>query len=106
LFANLAILTFLAVQVLDMGLTYLGVHAWGQIDEGNFLIAAAISAVGPLAGLSAFKLWAIGGGIFIHLIRRRIPRSYLADWLLAAACVLYINYAIGPWIFILFLNPA
>jgi hypothetical protein len=104
--ANLVILTFLAVQTLDTAFTYLGVHAWGLTNEGNVLITSATAALGPLAGLSAFKLWAIGGGMFIHLVRTKIPRSYLADLFLVTACAFYAFYAIGPWLDLLFLNPA
>ena len=88
-FGNLAVVSFLLVQVLDGAFTYLGVRTWGPGIEGNPLISSAVAVAGLGVGLSATKLVAMALGIALHL--RRVHS------LLALLTALYVAAAIVPW---------
>ena len=88
-FGDMAVLGFLLVQGLDGALTYLGVRIWGVGIEGNPLIASAMSAAGPVVGLTGFKLFAVCLGIALHL-------KHVHN-LIALLTVIYFAAAILPW---------
>ena len=88
-FANLALIGFVIVQVLDGALTYLAIHMWGPAVEANPLISSAISSAGPGMGLASAKLVAVGFGLILY-----IRQTYMVIALLTA---LYFAAAIVPW---------
>lgn len=94
-FGDIAVVTFLCVQVLDGVFTYLGVRIWGPTIEGNPIISAAVAFAGLGAGLAGAKLVAIAFGMVLHL--RRIHT------IIALLTALYLCVAIVPWA-ILFLS--
>ena len=57
---------FLLVQVIDGGLTYLGIMWYGLAVEENPLIALAIWGWGPFLGLSWIKASAAALGVAIY----------------------------------------
>jgi Domain of unknown function (DUF5658) len=83
-------ITFVLVQALDGGMTFLGMHTFGTPIEANPLIAWYVSAFGPAFALFAAKLFAVACGIMLHLAERHRT--------LAALAFTYLVAAIGPWI--------
>jgi hypothetical protein len=95
LFGDLAVLGFLLVQVLDGGLTYLGLHTWGPSIEANPVVSSAISYAGVAGGLAMAKLIAMSFGVLLHL--RGVHRT------VAFLTAFYVAVAIVPWV-LLFLS--
>ncbi len=89
IFGDLVVVSFLIVQCLDGVFTYLGVSIWGPSIEANPLISSAMAVAGPIPGLAAAKLMAIGFGIVLHL--RRVHA------LVALLTIIYLTVAILPW---------
>ena len=89
LFGNFVVIAFLLVQVLDGGLTYLGVSIWGPGIEGNPLLSSAMAYAGTGASLAAAKSVAIAFGIALHLCR--------VHTLVALLTLFYVAAAIIPW---------
>ena len=89
LFGNFVVIGFMLVQVLDGGLTYLGISIWGPGIEGNPLLSSAIAYAGTAASLTAAKSIAIGFGMLLHL--------YRVHTLVALLTVFYVAAAIIPW---------
>jgi hypothetical protein len=89
LFGDLIVLSFLVVQALDGGFTYLGICVWGPAIEANPLVSSTVDTFGLAAGLAAIKLTAVGLGIVLHL--RRVHS------LVALLTVVYVAVAILPW---------
>jgi len=97
LFGDLAVISFLLVQVLDGILTYIGIAQWGPGIEANPLVSSAVAYAGPGAGLTATKLVAVGCGIILHLRRVHHVVAFLT--------AVYIAAAILPWaVMFLFVN--
>lgn len=94
-FGDIAVVTFLCVQILDGMFTYLGVRIWGPTIEVNPVISSAVAFAGLGAGLAGAKLIAIGFGIVLHLKR--------IHTLIAVLTAFYLCAAIVPWT-ILFLH--
>ncbi len=92
-FGNTAVLAFLAVQLLDGVLTYLGVTIWGPGIEANPIVSSAVAAIGLGAGLASAKLLAAGLGIALHL--RRVHN------VVALLTAIYFGAAIIPWMVLL-----
>jgi uncharacterized protein DUF5658 len=88
-FGDFVVLGFFIVQVLDGTLTYVGVSLWGPAIEANPVVSSAVALAGPLAGLTAVKLVAIGFGMLLHL--RRVHN------LVALLTAIYVAMAIVPW---------
>jgi len=90
--AILVFVVFLAAQVLDGLLTYVGVTLLGVGVEANGLLATSMQAIGaPRALLSAKLLAAVCGYI---LFRTACHRP------LAITTGLYVGVAIVPWLLI------
>ena len=92
-FGDLVVLGFFIVQVLDGTFTYIGVSLWGPAIEANPVVSSAVAVAGPVAGLAAVKLVAIGFGMLLHL--RRVHN------LVALLTAIYFALAIVPWAAIL-----
>jgi hypothetical protein len=93
-FGDVAVVTFLCVQMLDGLFTYFGVRIWGPAIEGNPLISSAVAFAGLGAGLAGAKLVAIAFGMVLHL--RRIHT------LIALLTAFYLCVAIVPWAILFF----
>jgi hypothetical protein len=87
---RLVLLVFLVVQVFDGLFTYVAVDALGIAAEGNRLLAALMSGVGPLPTLIGAKVTAAAGGLLL----------YVRGWhrVLALVTVIYALVAIAPWL--------
>lgn len=96
LFGNLVVIGFLLVQVLDGGLTYLGIAIWGPGIEGNPLLSSAIAYAGTATSLAVAKSIAIGFGMVLHL--------YRVHTLVAVLTLFYVAAAIIPWTALLLTN--
>jgi hypothetical protein len=86
-------LAFVAVQVLDGVLTYVGVRTFGLGIEANPLVAWYAEAFGAATGLVAAKLFAIGCASVLYLTSRHRTVAVLT--------VLYVAFAIVPWAHVL-----
>ncbi len=86
-------LAFVAVQVLDGVLTYLGVRIFGLSIEANPLVAWYAGALGTVAGLIAAKLFAIGCASVLYVTARHRTVAVLT--------VIYLVFAIVPWAHVL-----
>jgi len=95
LFGDLAVISFLVVQVLDGILTYIGIAQWGPGIEANPLVSSAVAYAGVGAGLTATKVLAVGCGIILHLRRVHHVVAFLT--------AVYIAVAILPWMAIFLL---
>jgi len=89
LFGDLVVVGFVIAQVLDGVFTYLGVRIWGLGIEANPVVSSAVAVAGPIAGLTAVKLVAIGFGALLHV--RRVHN------LVALLTAIYFAMAIVPW---------
>lgn len=85
--------TFILVQALDGVLTYIGVRTFGLGVEANPLVAWYAGAFGPVAGLAAAKLFAVGCASILYLTARHGTVAVLT--------VLYLVFAIAPWAHVL-----
>ena len=86
-------LAFVAVQVLDGVLTYIGVRTFGLGIEANPLVAWYAGAFGPAAGLAAAKLFAIAcASVLFATARHRT---------VAVLTMVYLVFAIMPWAHVL-----
>jgi hypothetical protein len=85
---------FALVQALDGALTIIGIATMGLAIEGNPLVAWYAHAFGPEIGVLAAKLFAVACGAILHI------RGYHKA--LAAVILLYVLYAVGPWLRVLY----
>ena len=86
-------LAFVAVQVLDGAMSYIGVHTFGSWIEANPLVAWYASIFGPAVAFTAVKLFAIGCGTMLYLMSRHRT--------VAALTLFYLACAIVPWVHVL-----
>ena len=86
-------LAFVAVQVMDGSLTYLGVRIFGLSIEANPLVAWYAGALGPAAGLIAAKLFAVVCASILSLTAHHRT--------IAVLTVIYLVCAIAPWAHVL-----
>jgi hypothetical protein len=86
-------LTFVAVQILDGVLTYIGVRTFGLGIEANPVVAWYAEAFGAAAGLAAAKLFAIACASVLYVTSRGRTVAVLT--------VLYLAFAIVPWAHVL-----
>jgi hypothetical protein len=93
-FGDLAIVLFLAAQILDGMFTYIGLRVFGLAIEVNPLIGWLIIYLGPAGALVSAKSAAIVAGAFLHLIHVHLVVALLTG--------LYLLVAIGPWTHLLF----
>jgi hypothetical protein len=88
--AELLWLAFVIVQALDGAMSYIGVFLHGHAIEGNPLIAWYLTAFGPAIGFTAAKLFAVACGAVLYMTARY-------RWV-AALTVVYLVFAVIPWI--------
>jgi uncharacterized Tic20 family protein len=96
-FGDLVIVLFIAMQVFDGALTYVGIQLFGRGIEANPLLVWLMRQVGDGPGLAMAKSVALGFGAFLHLTSVHRVIAVLAGIYFAAAIV--------PWVHIL-LSPA
>jgi hypothetical protein len=84
---------FLVTQAYDGLFTYVAVHAYGVVAEGNVLLATWIDLVGAGPAIVGAKLLACACGILLYCLGVR--RTLLGLTLFYAAV------AIGPWLLVL-----
>ena len=97
----LLILFLIAVmlQIADGWLTYQGISLYGNGAEGNPLIRMFMNFMGPVASLLLFK----GAGIVIlSYLYFRTPDIHTKYWLFGTVIVLYLSFAILPWLYFLY----
>jgi len=87
-------LVFVTVQALDGVMSYVGVSLHGPAIEANPLIAWYLGVLGPAAGFALAKLFAVTCGSVLYITARH-------RWV-AALTMLYVVFAVGPWIQVLF----
>jgi Domain of unknown function (DUF5658) len=95
-FGDLVVLGFFLAQVLDGTFTYIGLSLWGPAIEANPVVSSAVAVAGPIAGLAAVKVVAIGFGMLLHL--RRVHN------LVALLTAIYFAAAILPWAALFFMQ--
>ena len=93
-FGDLIIVLFIAMQVLDGALTYVGVQVFGRSVEANPLLFWLMQTVGDGAALAVAKSVALGLGAFLHLAS--LHRA------IAVLVAVYLAAAVGPWTHLLF----
>lgn len=86
-------LAFVAVQVLDGVLTYVGVRTFGLGVEANPIVAWYAETFGAAAGLAAAKLFAVGCASVLYATARHRTVAVLT--------LLYLAFAIAPWAHVL-----
>jgi hypothetical protein len=91
--AELAWLAFIAVQFLDGVMSYIGVQRIGSQIEANPLLAWYLEIFGPAIAFTGAKLFAIACGGILYLTDRH-------RWV-AALTVVYVVFAVGPWLHVL-----
>jgi hypothetical protein len=91
--AELVLVAFVAVQVLDGIMSYIGVHTFGSWIEANPVVAWYASTFGPAVAFTAVKLFAIGLGIMLYLMSRHRT--------VAALTLFYLAFAVVPWAHVL-----
>ena len=91
--ADIIWVLFVTVQALDGALTWVGIGAFGLSAERNPLIAWYAHAIGSTAAVIGAKLFAVSCGGVLYLTRQ-FPA-------LAGLALLYVVFAIGPWIEVL-----
>ena len=91
--AQILWLTFVVVQVLDGVMSYVGVSLHGPDIEANPLVAWYLTALGPAAGFTAAKLFAVTCGTVLYMTDRH-------RWV-AILTAVYLIFAVGPWIHLL-----
>ncbi len=91
--AELVWLSFVAVQLLDGVMSYVGVHTFGSWIEANPLVAWYASAFGPAVAFTVVKLFAIACGTMLYLMSRHRT--------VAALTLFYLAFAVVPWAHVL-----
>jgi hypothetical protein len=87
--AQILLLAFVTVQALDGILSYVGVSLHGPGVEANPLVAWYLVALGPAAGFTAAKLFAVMCGVVLYVTARHR--------LVAILTLLYLAFAVVPW---------
>ncbi len=91
--AELVWLAFVAVQVMDGIMSYVGVNTFGSWIEANPLVAWYASVFGPAVAFAAVKLFAIACGTVLYLMSRHRT--------VAALTLFYLAFAVVPWAHVL-----
>jgi hypothetical protein len=86
-------LAFVAVQVLDGVMSYIGVRTHGAWIEANPLVAWYAATFGPAVAFTAVKLFAVACGTVLYLMARHRT--------VAALTLFYLAFAVGPWVHVL-----
>ena len=90
---HLVLAMFLVTQAYDGLFTYVAVHAYGVMAEGNLLLATWIQLVGPGPAILGAKLLAAGCGVLLYTLGVR--RALLG------LTIFYAVAAIAPWLVVL-----
>ena len=88
-----------SLQLLDGWVTFAGISR--GFPEGNPLVASAIASIGPLGGIAAMKLVAVG---LLFLVYQRREHPMVEPGLMSLA-VTYALFAVVPWTVILASAP-
>ena len=96
LFGDGVLLVFLAAQLCDGALTYIGVHAFGLDIEANPIVGWYIAVMGAGYALFATKAVAVGCAALLHLFARHR--------VIGALTILYLAMAVRPWVHLLASN--
>ena len=91
--AQLFWVAFVAVQVLDGVLSYVGVSMHGPEIEANPLVAWYLAALGPAVGFTAAKLFAVMCGVVLYVTAHHR--------LVAILTLVYLVFAVVPWFAVL-----
>jgi hypothetical protein len=84
---------FLAAQLCDGLLTYLGISRFGAAAEANPLVGWYVSSIGAGPALLGAKSMAAGCGVALHLCARHGTVALLT--------LLYMAVAVVPWLHLL-----
>jgi arginine exporter protein ArgO len=93
LFGDGVLLVFLAAQVCDGALTYVGVHAFGLGIEANPIVGFYIAVLGAGYALIATKVAAVACAALLHLFARHR--------IIGVLTILYLAMAVRPWVHLL-----
>ncbi len=88
-----------SLQLLDGWVTFAGISR--GFPEGNPLVATAMSSIGPILGIVAVKILAIG---LLYLVYQRREHPLVEPGLISVA-VTYTFLAVVPWTVILASTP-
>jgi uncharacterized membrane protein len=89
---EMILLAFVAVQVMDGVMSYVGINRIGWI-EGNPLVEWYALVLGPALAFTLVKLFAVACGAVLYLKARHAA--------VAALTVFYLAFAVVPWVSIL-----
>jgi Domain of unknown function (DUF5658) len=95
-FGDLVIVLFIAMQVFDGALTYVGIRSFGRGIEANPLLVWLMQRVGDGPGLAMAKSVALGFGAFLHLTSVHRVIAALVGIYLAAAIIPWLHILLGP----------
>jgi hypothetical protein len=96
--AEMLWLAFVTVQALDGVFSYVGVATLGPGIEANPLLAWYLELFGPGAAFLGAKLFAVACGAVLYMTHyHRV---------VAGLTVMYVVFAVGPWIHVLSSHPA
>ena len=90
---HLILLAFLAVQLCDGALTYIGVRQWGSSAEGNPVVAWYIATLGTGWGLAVAKSLASACAVILHIFARHLT--------IVALTAGYVAFALVPWLHVI-----
>jgi hypothetical protein len=91
--AELVFLAFVAVQVLDGVMSYIGVNTFGHWIEANPLVGWYASTFGPAVAFTVVKLFAVACGAMLYMLARHRT--------VAALTLFYLTFAVVPWVHVL-----
>jgi hypothetical protein len=87
---QLTAVLFLVAQICDGLLTYAALQYFGPTAEGNPLLSAWISLIGPGSAIVGAKVLAVGCGVVLYVVA--------LHRVLLALTVFYAAAAVGPWL--------
>jgi hypothetical protein len=90
--SHLVLAIFLVAQAYDGIFTYVAVHGYGIVAEGNVLLATWIDLIGAGPAILGAKLLAASCGVLLYCLGVRRA--------LVALTAFYIVAAIAPWLVI------
>jgi hypothetical protein len=96
--AELLWLAFVTVQALDGVFSYVGVATLGPGIEANPLLGWYLEVFGPGAAFLGAKLFAVACGAVLYMTHHHR--------VVAGLTLMYVVFAVGPWIHVLSSHPA
>ena len=91
-------LAFVSVQALDGVFSYVGVATLGPGIEANPILAWYLEVFGPGAAFLGAKLFAVACGAVLYMTHQHR--------VVAGLTLMYVVFAVGPWIHVLSSHPA